>query len=204
MPDRKERLRKLAPGAPDALLAELAALPAAQVDQVASFARQARRDALADDRARRRQRREDARKYRHHDEAELNARDLRVLAAAGRRAASDPEALAGLAAAARQIQDCVSIAVAGLRSRGLSDTEIGAVLGVTKQAVQSRYRRAEPRPAGPAGPDPAQDTGPAGLSLPPASRLVERVFELVPACLALFTGDPAREGLPVQIRPVRR
>ena len=36
-------------------------------------------------------------------------------------------------------------AVEGLRSSGFSDTEIGLVLGVTKQAVQQRWPRNEGR-----------------------------------------------------------
>jgi hypothetical protein len=54
--NREERLRKVVPGAPPGLIAGLAARPAAEVDLIVALARQARRDAIAADKARRRQR----------------------------------------------------------------------------------------------------------------------------------------------------
>jgi hypothetical protein len=145
---RESRLRKVAPGAADDLVSALAALPLAQVELVARLARQARRDErkhLAD---LRRQRKADARRFRHYDEEQLGQRNIAFLDAQGRRAAGDLEALRWLAAGRRHQDTLIEIAVDGLRARGYSDTEIGASLGYEKdyarQEVHRRYGRRNP------------------------------------------------------------
>jgi hypothetical protein len=139
--DRATRIRKVIPGAPDELVAALAARPAAEVDLTIAGLRQARRDALNQEKASRRQRRADARKYRHYDEDQLAARNIRMISATGTRASGDLTALESLADFTRHADSLMHLAVAGLRSRGYPDEEIGRALGITRQAVGQRFGR---------------------------------------------------------------
>ncbi|MEU0156903.1 hypothetical protein [Micromonospora fulviviridis] len=64
----------------------------------------------------------------------------RIIRAHGRRVASgDVEALRGLVALSSAIDDAIGDAVIGLRQFGYSWAEIGARLGISKQAAQQRW-----------------------------------------------------------------
>jgi hypothetical protein len=139
--NREQRLRRQIPGADQELITQLAARPADEVDLVVRALRQARRDALAHDKSRRAQRRADARSHRWYDEAQLAKRNNAVLSAQGKRAQEDLEALGWLAESRRHADRLIAMAVEGLRSRGLSDADIGSALGITKQGVQKRFQR---------------------------------------------------------------
>lgn len=78
------------------------------------------------------------RRVTENDEYAAFAR--RVLRAWGRRvAAGDIDAIADMAAAAAELDAAVSQAVAGLRARSYSWADIGARLGVSRQAAQQRW-----------------------------------------------------------------
>jgi DNA-directed RNA polymerase specialized sigma24 family protein len=77
-------------------------------------------------------------KVTENDEYAAFAR--RVLQAWARRvAAGDIDAIADMAAAARELDDVMRDAVTGLRGKGYSWAEIAARLGVTRQAAQQRW-----------------------------------------------------------------
>lgn len=57
------------------------------------------------------------------------------------RASADLEALKWLAGAAEHARGALAVAVDGCRSRGYSDGEIGAALGISRQAVGQRFGR---------------------------------------------------------------
>jgi len=64
----------------------------------------------------------------------------RAVRAYGRRiGAGDVEALADLIALSTEIDDALSLAVAGLRQGGYSWAEIAGRIGVTRQAAQQRW-----------------------------------------------------------------
>jgi DNA-directed RNA polymerase specialized sigma24 family protein len=64
----------------------------------------------------------------------------RVLRAWARRvAAGDIDAIADMAAAARELEEAMRHAVTGLRVKGYSWAEIATRLGVTRQAAQQRW-----------------------------------------------------------------
>jgi hypothetical protein len=64
----------------------------------------------------------------------------RILRAYSRRIATgDVESLADLIGLADEVNDAIQQAVNGLRASGYSWTEIGARLGVTRQAAQQRW-----------------------------------------------------------------
>jgi len=65
---------------------------------------------------------------------------VRRIGSTGRRASEDLEALASLAKFIRYSGYLIEMAVADLRARGVSDEEIGAALGVTRQAVRPAVR----------------------------------------------------------------
>lgn len=139
--NREERLRKVVPGAPDDLIAGLAARPATEVDQIVALANQARRDAIAADKARRRQRVADRRKYHHiEDDQQADATDRQALALA-RRAGSNLDTLARLKDHYDDGPAVLALAVAALRAEGYSDGQIGQALGVTRYAVGLRFGR---------------------------------------------------------------
>jgi hypothetical protein len=81
------------------------------------------------------------RQRRHKETAELAGAVIRLLRALGRRLASEDAELEQL----RRIQSALDAAwleaINGLRSHGMSDSEIGRELGVTKQAIQRRFPR---------------------------------------------------------------
>lgn len=133
--NRADRLRKLIPGADPALIAALAARPVAEVDLLVVALRQARRDGIAHEKARRAQRRADARKYHHYDEGQLAGRNLRLLDSTGRRATIDLAALEALDQLIEHAQVLRRLAVIGLHARGYADEEIAEALGITRQGV---------------------------------------------------------------------
>ena len=140
--NRETRLRKVIPGPEGDLIAILAARPASEVDLIVAALRQARRDAIQYEADRKRQRKADARRYRHYDQSQLAARNIRMLSAGARRAAGgDLDALASLADFARHIDTVTHLAVAGLRAGGIPDELIGEALGITRQAVGQRFGR---------------------------------------------------------------
>ena len=66
----------------------------------------------------------------------------RIIAAHGRRCAdADPEDLAELVALRQAVDAAVQTAVDGLRDQGVSWSQIGAGLGITKQAAQAAWGR---------------------------------------------------------------
>jgi hypothetical protein len=67
---------------------------------------------------------------------------VRLVTAIGRRVADgDPEDLTELLRVDRAVAEAYRAGVDGLRAAGRSDGEIGAVLGVTRQAVAQRWPR---------------------------------------------------------------
>lgn len=74
------------------------------------------------------------------DHSEFAGFARRVLRAMGRRlATSSPEDLADLLALRAEVDAAVDTAVIGLRESGFSWTEIGAALGITRQAARQRW-----------------------------------------------------------------
>lgn len=74
-----------------------------------------------------------------HDVAAGAARQIRAI---GKRVADeDPADLALLLELDEQLRLAWEDAIVGLRQTGYSDSEIGGVLGTTKQAVQQRWPR---------------------------------------------------------------
>ncbi len=71
----------------------------------------------------------------------MAAASERIITALGRRAALDPEALACLRHVREHLDGQVAAAVVSLRAYEYSDSEIGAALAVTKQAVSARFPR---------------------------------------------------------------
>ena len=140
--NRADRLRKAAPGADAAAVAELAALPADQVARIAAFARQARRDALAEAAERKRQRKADDRANANHDEDSYTRRNLAVIASQGQRARGGSlDALEGLGRVRAEVDSITRIAVDGCRAEGIPDAVIAEALGITRQAVGQRFGR---------------------------------------------------------------
>jgi DNA-directed RNA polymerase specialized sigma24 family protein len=85
------------------------------------------------------------RRVTENDEYAVFAR--RILRAWARRvAAGDVDAIADMAAAARELDDAMREAVTGLRGTGYSWAEIATRLGVTRQAAQQRWGRKARRP----------------------------------------------------------
>jgi hypothetical protein len=82
------------------------------------------------------------------DNAEVVAALVRMIRARGAAVArEDPEHLAQLAILQREVQDALRVAVEGQRSHGMTDGQIAAALGVTRQAVEARWpRRAKANP----------------------------------------------------------
>jgi hypothetical protein len=66
---------------------------------------------------------------------------VRQIKSMGRRASTDLEALQWLAGAANYARVALAMAVDGCRAQGHSDGEIGAALGITRQAVGQRFGR---------------------------------------------------------------
>ncbi len=66
---------------------------------------------------------------------------VRQIRGMGVRASDDLDALQWLAGAAGYARDALAMAVDGCRARGYSDAEIGAALGITRQAVWKRFSR---------------------------------------------------------------
>ena len=86
------------------------------------------------------------RSRRHVENDEYAAFTRRVLRAYGRRiAAGDIDAIADLGGLLGDVESALSRAVTGLRdNHGYSWAEIGARLGVTRQAVHQRWADTQP------------------------------------------------------------
>jgi hypothetical protein len=88
------------------------------------------------------QNRRSPRPARPRDDAQIAEAIERQIRALGRRIAEDdPASLELLERLASALVDVTGDAVAGWRRSGFSDADIGAVLGVTKQAVAQRWPR---------------------------------------------------------------
>ena len=149
--NRKARLRAALDGTGmEDRAADLAALPVAQVDLIVAALKASGRAALARDKARRRQRVADRRKYNHiQDDQQAEACQRQTLALA-RRAGGNLDTLARLQEHYDDGPSVLALAVAALHAQGYSDGEIGQALGITRQAVWKRFPR-----------QPQVDTGPA-------------------------------------------
>jgi hypothetical protein len=66
---------------------------------------------------------------------------VRQITRMGTRASGDLDALEWLAGAVDHARTALAVAVDGCRARGFSDAEIGAALGITRQAVGQRFGR---------------------------------------------------------------
>jgi hypothetical protein len=66
---------------------------------------------------------------------------VRQIRSMGVRASTDLDALRWLAGAADCARTALAVAVDGCRARGYSDGEIGAALGISRQAVGQRFGR---------------------------------------------------------------
>jgi hypothetical protein len=139
---RVERLRAALDGTGlEDRAADLATLPASQVDLIVSALRASGRAALARDKARRRQRVADRRKYNHIEDHQQAAATERQTLALARRAGSNLDTLARLKEHYADGPSVLALAVAGLRAEGYSDGEIGRALGITRAAVGQRFGR---------------------------------------------------------------
>lgn len=77
---------------------------------------------------------------RYRSTGEVVGAARRMLRAVGERV-DDPDELKAFATLAGDLGNALAAAVTGLRSAGFTDAQIGAGLGVTKQAVQRRFPR---------------------------------------------------------------
>jgi hypothetical protein len=71
---------------------------------------------------------------------------IRLIRSTGKRIATeDPESLVFLHEMEEELRNAWAVAIAGIRSTGATDRDIGLALGVTKQAVAQRWPRHELR-----------------------------------------------------------
>jgi hypothetical protein len=78
----------------------------------------------------------------YRETPDVAAATARLIVTVGKRVATeDPEDLRELLTLDQALSDAWLVAVAGLRETGFSDSEIGRVLGITKQAVAQRWPR---------------------------------------------------------------
>lgn len=85
------------------------------------------------------------RRSRYRETPDIASAAVRLVGAIGRRIADgDPEDLTELARVEHAVAEAFRTGVAGLREAGRSDSEIGSVLGTTKQAVAQRWPRNRP------------------------------------------------------------
>jgi hypothetical protein len=159
--NRRDRLARIVPGADPSLIEQLAGLPLADVDRIVTALRQARRDAVAADKARRRQRKADDRRYGNYDESELSARNVAVIRSQGRRTSLD--ALAGLIEAGEAVAACTDEMITRLRVSGYPDTAIAGVMGRTSAAIGMRYGARRPRTPGGGATSTALESGLAAV-----------------------------------------
>jgi hypothetical protein len=175
--NREERLRRELPDGLKDRAAELAALPAAHVELIARALRATHRAGREHEKQVRRQRRTDRRKYNHIEDPDYAAASVRILDGLGRRAGSNPDALAGLNRFIEKDGPAVrAMAVDMLRAQGYSWADIGAVLGTTRQSAWERFGRqgdpdtghaaGTPGGAGPPPDPPPAQTGQSGTGLP--------------------------------------
>lgn len=74
------------------------------------------------------------------DQSEFMAFTRRVLRAASRRmAAADPEDLADLVALRADVDEAIDRAARAVHEGGVSWAQIGAAVGITRQAAQQRW-----------------------------------------------------------------
>jgi hypothetical protein len=78
----------------------------------------------------------------HRDTGDIVSGVVRQLRAVGRRLAQeDADGLEHLRLIQSELDEVWTVVVPGLRRAGHTDGEIGAVLGITRQAVQQRWPR---------------------------------------------------------------
>jgi hypothetical protein len=149
--NREQRLRSALEGTGmEDQAASLATLPAAQVDLIVSALKASGRAALARDKARRRQRVADRRKYGHIEDGQQAAAADRQALALARRAGSNLDTLARLKEHYEDGPSVLALAVAGLRARGYSWAEIAGALDITRQSAWERFGRQGHPDTGPA------------------------------------------------------
>jgi hypothetical protein len=137
--NREGRLRRELGTGHEHLAVDLGRLPVDQVKLIVTALRAARRAGREHDRAVRRQRRADAKRW--YDEEQLADRNLRLLDATGKRAERSLDALEWLGQANSRTDELIALAVAGLRAQGVSWELIGEALGITRQAAWQRFGR---------------------------------------------------------------
>lgn len=157
-----ERLERELDGAqiPPGMAQALSQLPAVTVDVVVAALRAVRRAGREDERRARRARREG--KVRDVDSL---ARDTDRIVRRGlaQRATGDLDALAHLHAHFGEGQRLIACAVLALRMDGISDSKIGAALGLSgKYVCQEMNRRFGPRSGASVRPAPARVSADAG------------------------------------------
>lgn len=86
-------------------------------------------------------RRKGHRAERKTEDADYGKAVVRMIGGMGRRASADLYALRSLADAVDNARQILALSVDGCRLRGYSDSEIAAVLGVTRQAAWKRFPR---------------------------------------------------------------
>ena len=149
--NREERLRAALDGTGiEDRAADLASLPASQVDLIVSAIKASGRAALARDRERRKQRREDRRRFHHIEDGQQAEACLRQTLALARRAGSNLDTLARLKEHYEDGPSVLALAVAGLRARGYSWAEIAGALDITRQSAWERFGRQGHPDTGPA------------------------------------------------------
>lgn len=78
----------------------------------------------------------------HKEDSDIAAAVARLIRALGKRAATaDPNTGADLKMLEAEIASAWATAIVGWRRSGFTDADIGAALGVSKQAVQQRWPR---------------------------------------------------------------
>jgi hypothetical protein len=142
MMSKAAKIRAAAPGMAEADVTRYARGTVREVNALVRVLRQTRRNALAAEADKRRQRKLDNRVHGNYDEGQLTERNVRVLRKQGERARDgNLDALSALGDMSRHISDCLALAVAGCRAKGYSDPEIAEALGITRMAVGQRYGR---------------------------------------------------------------
>lgn len=119
----------------------LAGLPLAEVDRIVMALRAARKAGREDERKLRRRQRADRKKFGRTDDEKIADAAGQLARSLAGRAAGTLETLALLKRHYDDGPSMMTLAVAGARSQGYSDADIGRALGVTGSAVGERYGR---------------------------------------------------------------
>jgi hypothetical protein len=126
----------------------LAGKPTSDVDAIVAALKQARLDAVAEERERRAKRRaERSRLSRDDDDKLSNALEILTRSLAGR-AGFNVDALELFAKHADLVHRLTAQAVEAARGNGWSDPQIAAALGVSRNAIGQTYGRKQAREGG--------------------------------------------------------